>query len=250
VRLHVVNPTITTGREGDSRLAYARAAGAHTEITISTLRYGPSSVESRHDVVLATPAVIQAALAAEAELADAIVVDCMLDPGVRAAREVCGVPTIGPGEAAMRLAAILGQSFSIICPGQVQEFMMRDQARRFGVAHRLASVRSLGIPVLELDDDPTRTLAATVTVAARCVREDHAHVIVLGCTSLAGKAPLIDQALADQGAPAIVIDPPSAATRALETMVAMGLTQSLRTYPRRPEKPRIWPDDPSVTTPL
>lgn len=249
MKLHVVNPTITTSWEEDSRLAYARAAGEHTDVSISTIPYGPSSVESRRDVVLATPPVIQAALAAEAEGADAIAIDCMLDPGVRAAREVCRIPTIGPGEAAIRLAAILGQRFSIICPGDAQDPMMRDQVRRYGVAHRLASIRSLGIPVLELDDDPERTLATTVTAAARCVRDDRSHVIVPGCTSLAGKAPLIQQALADQDAAAVVIDPPSAATRALETMVAMGLTQSLRTYPRRPDKPRIWPDDPRVTTP-
>jgi allantoin racemase len=217
-------------------------------VSVSTITYGPASIECRRDVTLATPAVIADVIAAENAGADAVVVDCMLDPGVHAAREVVAIPTVGPGESAMRLAATLGPRFSILSVLDSAETLFRDRARRFGVDHRLASVRSMDIPVLELDDDLERTLAAAIDTAEHCVRRDGAHVLVPGCTGLAGKATLIQRGLADRGITAVVVDPPSAATRALEVMLAMGLVPSLRTYPRRAPKTRVWPGDALVTT--
>ena len=44
--------------------------------------------------------------AAEAEGMDAVIIDCMADPGLDPARELASIPIIGPAQAAMHLAAL------------------------------------------------------------------------------------------------------------------------------------------------
>lgn len=145
----------------------------------------------------------------------------------------------------MRLAALLGARFSLLS-GSEPEQLLRQRARRYGIAHRLASIRPIGTPAPEGNDDPQRSINAAVTAAADCVATDGAHIIVIGPIHLAGTAPIIQQALAERGLDIVVVDPRSATTRALETMAAMHLSPSLRTYPRRSEKLRVWPETRTV----
>jgi allantoin racemase len=63
------------------------------------------------DEVLAAPGVVDAAIKAEADGAEAVVIDCMLDPGLDAAREAVSIPVIGCGEAAMRAT---GAPFAVV----------------------------------------------------------------------------------------------------------------------------------------
>jgi allantoin racemase len=237
VKIRVINPTTTTRWQEESRRAYASAASIGTEVSIRSLAFGTPSVESRRDVAVVAPGVVQAARDAVQEGVDAIAVDCMLDPGVHAAREVVAVPVIGASQAAMHLAATLGHGFSVLAVADNRRPLFAEMARRYGLHGRLRSVRSLDIPVLQLDEDEEATLAAAVARSAEAVLEDGADVIVPGCTGLAGKAPLIQAALRERDIHVAVIDPPSAATRALEAMLSLDVAPSRRTYPRRAPKP-------------
>lgn len=161
-------------------------------VTFSTVPYGSALVASRRDVALVAPAVIEEVAKAEADGADAIVVDSMLDPGVAAAREITRVPVVGPGEAGMRLGALFGARFSLLCGSQPEVVLLDERARRYCVAHRLASVRPIGTRAAEFEDDPERTLNAVLSAAAECVTRDGAHVIVMmGSTDLVGAAPTV-----------------------------------------------------------
>jgi allantoin racemase len=237
MRIQVINPTTTTSWEEASRLAYAAAASSTTEVSIRSLPHGTPSVESRRDVAVVAPGVIQAAREAESDGVDAIAVDCMLEPGVHSAREIVDVPVIGPAQAAMHLAATVGHGFSVLAMADNRRPLIEELAHRYGLRGRLRSVRPLGMGVLQLDDDPEATLAAAVARAAEAVLQDGADVIIPGCTGLAGKAPLIQAALRERDIEVTVIDPPAAVTRALETMVSLGVAPSRRSYPRRAPKP-------------
>lgn len=242
MHLRVINPTTTTSWVADTLALFEAAASTDTTVTVATLPAGTPSIESRRDEAIVTPWILRAAREAEAEGCDAIAVDCMLDPGVAAAREVVGIPVLGPGEASMHLASTLGHRFSVISVAEHHRNLMIEQARRFGVESRLASVRSLDIPVLELEDDPDRTLALMVRRAAEAVRLDRAEAVVLGCTGLAGQAAQVQAALESEGIGVPVIDPSAATTRMLETIVAMGLGSSRITYPRRSGAASAWPE--------
>ncbi|MBO9626647.1 MAG: aspartate/glutamate racemase family protein [Microbacterium sp.] len=242
MHLRVINPTVTTSWEADTLALFQDAASAGTTVTVATIAAGTPSIESRRDEALVTPCVLRAARQAEADGCDAIAVDCMLDPGVHAAREVVGIPVLGPCEASMHLAATLGHRFSVISVAEHHRDLMIEQARRFGVESKLASVRSLDIPVLELEDDPDRTFAIMVQRVREAVELDRAQAIVLGCTGLAGQTAAVQRALAADGIRVPVIDPSAAATRLLETIVAMGLRSSRRTYSRRAGATSSWPE--------
>lgn len=181
--VRVITPIISAGFRDDSPLLAAVPDGC----TLSSvfLDKGPASVESAVDEVLAAPGVVDAALRAEAENIDALVIDCMLDPGLDAAREAVSIPVIGCGEAGLTAAAKSGR-FSVITVLDRQARAFRDLAARHGLADQLASVRGIGVSVLDLERDRDNAIAATIREARKAVLEDGARAVVFGCTGMLG----------------------------------------------------------------
>lgn len=241
MHIRVINPTITTSWEQQSLDAYRLAASPDVEMSITTLVHGTVSLESHRDLAVVIPGILARAVEAQDEGVDAVIIDCMLDPGVQSARELLDIPVFGPAEPTMHLAAMLGDRFSVLTVLGSLIPMVEQQVDRYGLLRRLASVRSLEIPVLKLDEDMDRTLSVVIDLSASAVKDDGADVIIPGCTSLAGKAHLIQTGLAERGLDVTVIDPPSVATRTVEAMISMGLSHSRRTYTSRAPKPYRWP---------
>lgn len=241
MHIRVINPTITTSWEQESLDAYRNAAGPGTEVSIVTLDWGTPSVEGHVAESLVTPDIIAKAIEAEREGADAVIVDCMGDPGVQACREAIDIPVIGPAEASMHLAAVLGHRFSVLTVVDSLIPVVENQALRYGVAAKLASVRSFNVPVLDLADSDEATFRAVMKVAEAAVRDDGAHVLIPGCTGLAGFAPRIQAALAAVGLEVPVLDPPPVAVKLAESIVALGYRHSRRTYGRPFVAGHRWP---------
>jgi len=65
-------------------------------VSVISLLEGPSLVRSLHEAALAAPGTVSRIAEAEGEGVDAVISDCMTDPGVEAAREVVSIPVIGP----------------------------------------------------------------------------------------------------------------------------------------------------------
>ena len=150
-RIKVITPVITEGLRDLADLRALEHSGLKIEHTL--LEEGPSSIESVFEEMLAAPGTMDAALTAQAEGCDAVIVDCFGDPGLPAAREMLQIPVFGPGECSMHVAAMLGQRFSIftVVPGVVA--MLSELAHRYGVADKLAAIRLIDIPVLALHGD-------------------------------------------------------------------------------------------------
>ena len=206
------------------------------EISVVAIDKGPASIECELDEALAVPGVIARALEAEREGCDAVVVDCFGDPGVKAAREVLSIPVVGPGEASMHIAAILGHRFTVISTLDNILPLFDDNCKIYGLESKLASLRFVNIPVLDLHKDETDLVEMLVAESVKAIDEDGAHAIVLGCTGMAGLAKAIQEGLALKGYSLPVIDPFVAALRMAQILVEMKLTHSKRTYPYPPEK--------------
>ncbi|WP_372921743.1 aspartate/glutamate racemase family protein [Roseovarius sp.] len=192
IHVHIITPLISQGFRDDAPL---RAAfEGLCRITSSVLDKGPASVESAVDEVLAAPGVVDAAIGAERDGADAIVIDCMLDPGLDAAREAVSIPVLGAGESGLSAAAEHGR-FSIVTVLDRQAPMFRNLARRHGLADRLASVRGIGVPVLALETDRDASIAKTTPACAAAMSEDGALAIVFGCTGMLEFADPVAKAL-------------------------------------------------------
>ncbi len=241
MHIRVINPTITTSWQEDTRRAYAGAASPGTAVSVVTLSWGTASIESYRDHALVVPGILDKAVAAEKAGADAVIIDCMGDPGLYAARELVRIPVVGPAEASMHLAALLGHRFSVLMVLESRLAMLEEQVACYGLAARLASARAFNIPVLSLDQDPEGTLRKVIDTAERAVREDGAAVIIPGCTGLAGLAPRIQAGLAERGCEVPVLDPPAVAMKTAEMLVSLGLCHSVRTFPRPGPNVRRWP---------
>ncbi len=156
-------------------------------------------------------------------------IDCTLEPGLRAAKQASRIPVVGAGEAALCLALLFGERFSVIIPTAESTAPMVSKIRETGLWDRLASVRSINLHVLDLDNHET-TLAAVADQARSAVDEDGAEVIVLGCTVMGTIASALAHRL---GVP--VIEPGTAALKLAEAFAAPGWSTSLQPRKKRRE---------------
>ncbi len=241
MHIRIINPVITTSWAENTQRTYSNAANPGTEVSVVSLEWGTASIESYRDDALATPGILNKIVQAEEEGVDAVVIDCMADPGLHAARELVRIPVVGPAQASMHLAVVLGHRFSVLSTSDRDVPWIEDQVHRYGLSQQLASVRAINIPVLSLADDPEATIQALIVAAEQAVRVDGAHVLIPGCTGLAGMASRIQEALASQGYDILVLDPPSVAMKLAESLVFLGYAHSKRTYPAPPVKEIRWP---------
>src|ERR1044071_40436 len=112
MKLRVVTPITTRGfmcAENFSSLVRPDTELSHVE-----LEHGPASIESEYDEMLAAPQTVARISEAERDGMDAVIINCMGDPGMMAGREVVSIPVIGPCEATMHVASMLGHTFSVI----------------------------------------------------------------------------------------------------------------------------------------
>jgi allantoin racemase len=241
MKICVINPVITKSWEEETYQTYSAAAADSTDIVVVTLDWGTASVEGYVATALVTPDIVAKAIQAERDGAHAIVIDCMADPGLDACREAVDIPVVGPAEASMHVAAMLGHRFSVLTVVDSLIPYVENQALRYGVAAKLASVRAFNIPVLDLASDADETFSTVVAVAETSVRQDGAHVLIPGCTGLAGFAPRIQAELARRGCEVPVLDAPPLALKSAELLVNMGLSHSRRSYGRPYVDGHRWP---------
>ncbi|MEW6244403.1 MAG: aspartate/glutamate racemase family protein [Bacillota bacterium] len=190
---------------------------------------GPRSIESQIDVAEAAEEVVKVARRAEAQGFHAAAIYCFADPGLEAARESTRIPVTGAGESSMLVAASLGVSFSVITVLGSLVGNICNTASRLGLSRRLASVRSVDIPVLGLDDRD-RLLQALEREALLSVENDSAHVLILGCTGMTGTANALEQRLIASGHSVPVVDPAGACVLWAQMLAGLGLCHSRRTY--------------------
>jgi allantoin racemase len=229
MNIRVVVPVASCRFDREVETEVSAYASPGTKISVVSLDEGPQSIESECEEALVIPDFLRKAKAAEAAGFDAVICDCFGDPGVHAARELVNIPVVGPGESSMLIAASLGQRFSVVTVLPSVFTMIDNLARRAGVGGKLASIRSVDIPVLELHDKEKMSFALFERMV-RAIKEDHAHVLILGCTGMMGVAGDLQRRLAAAGFDVPVIDPIGAALKYAEAMVALGIRQSRLTY--------------------
>jgi len=97
-RILVINPIVSDRFEEFNKDFFNRNAHPLFEVEVANLTYGPASIESYYDDSLAAPFVVQKILDAEKKGFNAMIINCFMDPGLDAAREVVSIPVVGAGE--------------------------------------------------------------------------------------------------------------------------------------------------------
>lgn len=207
-------------------------ASPGTEVLVTpAATKGPETIESIYDVAMCTPWLLEEIRTAEEEGFDAVIIPCMGDPGLYAAREICNIPVIGVAETCYLLAIALGHRFSIMLTTREGLGLARQMLLTYGLESFVASVRLLDLRVEEIWSERKKLKEAIIREGKAAVEEDGAEVIVMGCGFMSGMQKELEEEL---GVP--VIDPWAAAMKFAEMLVSLGLSHSKKAYITPPPK--------------
>lgn len=233
LKIRVISPlcSMTDQMRNDTMAEVEPLSFLGIEFDNVVLGNGPASIENNFDEVMAAPYVAIEAVKAEQQKVDAVVIDCMGDPGLMAAREAVTIPVIGPGEAAMHMAAIMGNRFSCVTILDAVRPIFLSHAKIYGIAEKLASVRSIDMPVLEIEKNMSALPDKLYEQSLQAIEHDNADTIILGCTGFVGVADKLREKLLNQaGYNVPVINPLPNAAMVAAMMVFNHLSHSPRAY--------------------
>ncbi|MBS1878572.1 MAG: aspartate/glutamate racemase family protein [Actinobacteria bacterium] len=170
-----------------------------------------------------------AAVRAERDGFDGAFMNTTSDYGLEEIRSLVGIPVVGCGEAAMKVATSLGERFAIVqvwpeWARQLDESVLAA----VGVADRCCAIRNVAatgeeddihVAMFEGAADPRKQMLNRILAAANAaIEEDGAEVIMLGCTCMSSIASELS-AMVDVP----VVDPLVAGYLAAEQLVRSGL---------------------------
>jgi len=235
--LYVVPAPLSRTPQGKEEMArrgglLREYAAPGTAVDIIDVVRGPASIESMYEEYVSIPSTAERIVEAQSQGYDAAIVGCFGDPGLDAFRELVDMLVIGPGEAAFLASASLGHAFSVITVTTSVIAPTKRQVYNAGLGTKLASVRVVETPVLELARDRQGTLDKLVIEGRQALQADGADVLVLGCMSM-GFLGLAEDLSAVLGVP--VINPSRWCLKMAEALVAAGYRHSKRAY-RTPPK--------------
>ena len=206
-----------------------------TEIVMICPRKNNLCVDSCLDAALDAPESAEMALRAQADGADAVCLYCFSDPGFDACRELLHVPVVGGAQAAVLLASQLALGFSVLTTSARRIPQKKNFLRALGAdPARIASVRGVELPP-SASRERSEIIEILEACGRRCVEEDGADAVILGCLGFAGMGAELTERL---GVP--VIDPAAALIATAESLVVQGLSHSKRSWPDPPAARRFW----------
>lgn len=225
----IVNPNVSASVTELISQEARRVASPDTQFEFVTASFGVDCIETRAELAVAAHATL-AAIAAAAGPFDAAVIAAFGDPGLGAARELLDVPVVGIAEASMLTACMLGRRFSIISISTGLIPLIQDTVSSYGLASRLASVRTLSRPLDDVATLRDENREALLEISLAAVKEDGADVIIFGGGPLAG----LGRQIADR-IPIPSIDGTSAAIRQAEALHALAPKKATSGTYRRPD---------------
>jgi allantoin racemase len=228
--------------EKETEQEFERIASPSVEYTVRSLTSGPASIESEFDDRVASPYVLDEIVKAEREGFDAVFVSCMGDVATNAARELVKIPVIAPYQACMAVASTLGDKFGVVTIMENLVPVFLRKAREYGLSENLAGVRSIDIPVLELDKRRDQVLKALAQESRVLIDEHGADSIIMGCTGLVGMAQALHERI---GVP--VLDPTPVSLKFAELLITAGISHSPHAFIKPPTKFRKLAGVPNLT---
>ncbi len=234
MRIKIINPDYGLFQaDWIKREKYLKqAVSDSTVIYMSSPQNNNIYVDSSLDAALASAEIIQIGQQAYQDGFEGIGLYCFSDPALEALRELVSIPVIGAGQASMNIASLLGQSISVITTAAKRIPQKRIAIKAMGIeSDRIASIRGLDFH----SEKHEAMLEKLLTVSKKCIVEDHAEVIVLGCLAYTWYAEELTERLKIP-----VVDPAFTLVGLLELLGHQKLSHSKITYPFPEMKKRQW----------
>ncbi len=221
MKLLLVNPNTTSSMTDKAGAAARMVAASGTEIIAVNPEYGPISIEGYYDEVFSIPGLLEEVRKGEASGCQGTVIACFDDTGLDAARCIASGPVVGICEAAMHIASLLANSFSIVTTLRRSIPALEELTVKYGMSRKCHRIRAAEVPVLELENPDSEATKLIRVEIQKALDDDRSEAIVLGC---AGMVDLAAELSEEFGVP--VIDGVSAAVKLVESLVALGLQTS------------------------
>lgn len=142
LRLLIINPNTSEPITARLKALAEDEAGGAAAVSAISARFGAPYISDRAGAVVAAHAVLDAAEAYGE--ADAIVIGCFGDPGLKALREMTGRPVTGFAEAGLLEAASEPGPFLVATNGEAWCAMLSELAAQMGLSDRIVSFFSIG----------------------------------------------------------------------------------------------------------
>lgn len=211
MRIRAITPIHVDDAELERRRArYGRLAPAGVAVRLDDLGDGPEvprALDTEEDVRRSEDLLLAEARRTDFHVYDAVLPDCVLDPGVGVATDL---PMLGILQLSAHLLASTGQHIAAVARNEAIAAELERKAVRYGLAAQFTDVRVLGLDVTDIADDATWGAAL-----ARGTAGLHAHLVINGCSAV--------EVRDDAGEGPRVVDPTAVALRVLGLLVELGL---------------------------
>ena len=221
MKILLVNPNTTSSMTDKAGAAARMVAASGTEIIAVNPEYGPISIEGYYDEVFSIPGLLEEVRKGEASGCQGTVIACFDDTGLDAARCIASGPVVGICEAAMHIASLLANSFSIVTTLRRSIPALEELTVKYGMSRKCHRIRATEVPVLELENPDSEATKLIRVEIQKALDDDRSEAIVLGCAGMVDLAAKLSE---EFGVP--VIDGVSAAVKLVESLVALGLQTS------------------------
>ncbi len=181
------------------------------------------------DIEFNNPGILKRLVKGQEQGYQGAVIACFGDPVLTSAREMLSIPVFGPGETAMAVATTLGDRILIVEPGIEFVYATERNVRTYGLDKRVIGVRPVNLDFCSGNATPEEA-AKGVQACVDAVREEKAHVLVLGCIGLCGFVDQIRQALGNAGLSCPVVEPGITVMEYAKMTLGLGFNQSRGMY--------------------
>lgn len=227
-------PEAERRRREDVALSYSSAEVAVGIISVGASPYqglGPAEIQG------VAPLFHDAFIRAEREGYDAAVPLGMLDLGVDGGRSLVDIPVIGPSQATLHVAALLGERFGLICYQASSIPRHRVQVRTYGMEGWIAGYRTVSMKLKDMAGNREQMTETFLRQARSLIDEDGADVIIPNGISQCPVHIKPDWLAKELGVP--VVEGIGAPIRVAAMLVGLGLRHSRIRWPKSslPGKP-------------
>ena len=222
MRILLVNGNTTAAMTETLVATARRAAAPGTEIAGASGTIGAAIVSHRAEEAIAGHAILKAIADHDASF-DGVLIGVSTDPALGAARALLPVPVVGMTEAALFTACMLGGRFGLVTFSLASAPGYREAVERYGLASRMAGLRTIDIPLAEAYAKREKLEDAIVEVAEVLIDSDGAEVLILAGAAAAGLPAMLQPHV-----PVPLLDGIVCGVRMTEAMIRLGAPKPAR----------------------
>jgi len=180
MKIFIINPNSSREMTDSIQNAANDYAGNDFEVMCKNVPEAPEFIDTYQDKVITAPGMLRLVKENENDY-DAFIVACHCDPNLDAIKEYCKKPVVGIGEASMKIASMLGHSFSVISASRHSVPNKEALIRKYHLQDLCVSVKA---PLDEKFSGNQNELY--IKLSEEAIKSDMAEVIVLGCAGMSG----------------------------------------------------------------